>query len=281
MAYLWDNETPNDLNWGDLARLMVRARFYLLLGAAAGLAGAALFLMFATPRFQATMVVAPADGYALGDYASAGSVDRSISLPFWRPMEPEGVSTDFYRFIYTARGQAAADILMKDTSVKDGVLADPRWREKTWDAASLSDYLQRRVDVQPLGTTPLRRLVYDHPDAAFSATFLRKIHLVADQLIRRDRRRQSQARVAYLESALAKTVQPEHRRGITSLLLQQEHILMLANLDEAYAAIVVEPAASGPRPAWPDGRLVLPVFILAGGVLGALAYALAQLRVSR
>lgn len=167
---------------------------------------------------------------------------------------------------------------MKDASVKEGVTADPRWRGKAWNAPTLSEYLERYVDVMPLGSTPLRQLTYDHPDPAFAAAMLRKIHLVADQLIRRDRRKQSQARVAYLESSLSKTVQPEHRRGITALLLQQEHVLMLANLDEPYSAIVVEPAAADARPAWPAIRIILPSFMFAGFVLGALVGGLKQKR---
>ena len=43
------------------------------------------------------------------------------SLPFWRPKDQEGASTDFYRFIYTLRGSAAAEILMKDTNVLNGI----------------------------------------------------------------------------------------------------------------------------------------------------------------
>lgn len=269
----WD-----DVTWGDILRAAAQVKWSLLIGMACGLIAACVFIWGATPRYQASIVVAPADGYALGDYASSSSVDRSISLPFWRPMESEGVSTDFYRFIYTARGQAAADILMKDASVKEGVTADPRWRGKAWNAPTLSEYLERYVDVMPLGSTPLRQLTYDHPDPAFAAAMLRKIHLVADQLIRRDRRKQSQARVAYLESSLSKTVQPEHRRGITALLLQQEHVLMLANLDEPYSAIVVEPAAADARPAWPAIRIILPSFMFAGFVLGALVGGLKQKR---
>jgi hypothetical protein len=261
----------DEATWEDILRGAGRMKFYLLTGAVIGLAAALGFILAVTPRYQAAIVVAPADGYALGDYASSGSVDRSISLPFWRPMETEGVSTDFYRFIYTARGQAAADILMKDASVKEGITADPRWHGKAWSAPVVSEYLERHVDVMPLGATPLRRITYDHPDPAFAAAMLRKIHLVADQLIRRDRRKQSQARVAYLETSLSKTVQPEHRRGITALLLQQEHVLMLANLDEPYSAIVVEPAASAARPSWPAAYLVVPAFVLAGLVFGMLA----------
>ena len=102
----------------------------------------------------------------------------------------------------------------------------------------------------------------------FAAAFLRKVHLVADQLIRRDRRQQSQSRINYLQNTLQKTANPDHRRGIADLLMQQEHIQMLANLDEPYAAIVVEPPSSTPQPVWPDKTLLFGVFALLGGATG-------------
>ena len=122
--------------------------------------------------------------------------------------------------------------------------------------------------MEHLGTTPLRRISYKHPDPVFAASFLRKIHLVADQLIRRDRRRQSQSRIDYLQDTLQKTVNPDHRKGIANLLMQQEHIQMLANLDEPYAAIVVEPPTSTPKPVWPDKPLLFAAFACMGALVG-------------
>ena len=262
----------DDMTLADILRLAGRAKYFLLAGVIIGGMAAFVFLSIATPRYRAVMIVAPADGYALGDYASSSSVDRSISLPFWRPMEAEGVSTDFYRFVYTARGVAAAEILTKDDAVKQGVADDPRWDGDEWNAPALSEYLEDAIKVEPLGATPLRRLSYTHPDSTFAVALLRKIHLVADQLIRRDRRKQSQSRVAYLRDVLDKTVHPDHRRGITDLLLQQEHVQMLANLDEPYSAIVVEPASTGARPHWPRAMMAYPAFAVAGLVLGALVF---------
>ena len=101
---------------------------------------------------------------------------------------------------------------------------------------------------------------------------MRKLHLVADQMIRRDRRKQSQSRVSYLQDALSQTTHPDHRKGITNLLMQQEHIQMLANLDEAYAAIIVEPASTEPKASWPNKPFTIVVFSLIGIFLGYLVW---------
>lgn len=256
----------------DFLKNLWAARIHITLFAAVFAIIAFFVLLLSTPLYRGSMIVAPADGYALGDYASSVSDGESMNLPFWRPSDQEGVSTDFYRFIYTIQGTAVAAILLRDQSVLSGIARDGSFSDKAgdWTPEELSEYLSRKIKVEHLGTTPLRRISYRHPDAAFAAAFLRKIHLVADQLIRRDRRHQSESRIEYLQSTLQKTANPDHRKGITDLLMQQEHIQMLANLDEPYAAIVVEPPSSSPKPVWPDKALLFGVFILIGGGIGYL-----------
>lgn len=258
----------------DLVTSFWKAKVSILAGLLLALCAGAIFIILTTPLYRASMIVAPADGYALGDYASTVADGNSLDLPFWRPKDQEGISTDFYRFVYMIKGSSVAAILLKDKSVLSGIARDGSWRAKSehWSAEELGEYLDHKLKVEHLGTTPLRRISYNHPDAAFAAAFLRKIHLVADQLIRRDRRRQSENRIKYLEGSLQGTVNPDHRKGIANLLMQQEHIRMLANLDEPYAAIVVEPPTSSPRPAWPRKGIVLMVFALIGMMGGYIVW---------
>ena len=144
----------------------------------------------------------------------------------------------------------------------------------------LAAYLDREIKIEPLGATPLRRISYSHPDPEFAVALLRKIHLVADQMIRRDRRRQSQNRIDYLKQSLARTDNLEHRKVITNLLMQQEHIQMLANLNEDYAAIVVEPAFSTPKPNWPNYYAVWFIATLMGLFLGYVVWSFRHVKKS-
>lgn len=255
-----------EISLGELFQSFWNAKVYMLGGFLIATVFAFLFIYVSIPKYKAVMIVAPADGYALGDYASSVQYDRIAALPFWRPKDQEGASTDFYRFVHTLRGPAVANILIKDGSVLRSI--NKIQKNKIQTAEELSVYLKHYVRIDPLGATPLRRLNYNHPNAEFSAALLRKLHLVADQMIRRDRRQHSQSRIEYLEKALRRTTNPDHRKGITNLLMQQEHIQMLANLDEAYAAIVVEPASASPKPTWPNKPLVWFVFSAIGLLLG-------------
>lgn len=264
----------HELTLKDLLQSFWQAKLPMFFGLIVAFIVAFVFLQIVTPKYKALMIVAPADGYALGDYASAVEHDRIAAMPFWRPKDSEGASTDFYRFMHTLRGPAVATILMKDEGALK--MINKGARENIDTPEELAIYLNRHVRVDPLGATPLRRISYTHPDKDFSAALLRKLHLVADQMIRRDRRRQSQSRIEYLQNALRKTTNPDHRKGITNLLMQQEHIQMLANLDEAYAAIVVEPASSSPKATWPNKPLTWSVAALLGLMLGYMGWALGR-----
>ena len=254
----------------DLLKTIWDAKLYVTFFAAIFFVLTFLSSLLITPYFGASMIVAPADGYALGDYASSVTDQDSVNIPFWRPREKDGVSTDFHRFVYTIKGPAVAAILLKDSAVLSGIARDKSFSKKAgdWNAEELSAYLEKSIKVQNLGATPLRKIRYNHPDPVFAAAFLRKIHLVSDQLIRRDRRRQSESRIKYLQETLQKTMNPDHRRGIADLLMQQEHIQMLANLDEPYAAIVVESASTMPRPVWPNKSVMFLLSIIIGGIVG-------------
>lgn len=260
----------------DVLKDVWQAKYSIMLFAALLACLGFVYHHMSVPLYKGSMIIAPADGYALGDYASSVSVGENVSLPFWRPTDPEGVSTDYYRFIHTLDGTSVAQILLKDAGVLAGIQQDEKNFARRTDlkAEELAAYLDKKLMVEFLGATPLRRITYLHPDRDFAAAFLRKIHLVSDQMIRRDRKRQSEARIAYLNVALESTSNPEHRKIITNLLMQQEHIRMLANLDEAYAAIIVEPASSAVKPYWPNAKVIYPVFILVGSFIGFLVWGL-------
>lgn len=260
-----------DMTLADLIHYTWKAKVYLLVSTLITVLCAYLFLASAIPEYKASMIVAPADGYALGDYASSIENERMTAMPFWRPKDSQGGSTDFYRFVHTMRGPAVAEILLEDKSVLKTINQAQETSIQTKEELSL--YLEKHIKISPLGATPLRRISYRNADSKFASVLLRKIHLVADQMIRRDRRQQSQSRVDYLQKVLSTTTHPDHRKGITNLLMQQEHIQMLANLNEAYAAIVVEPANTKPKPDWPNPVLVWFSAVFIGLILGFMVWA--------
>ncbi len=255
-----------EMSLREVVNLIWQAKVAVCLGLIMGLVCAFLFLYFVTPKYKAVMIIAPADGYALGDYASTVEHDQIAALPFWRPKSSEGASPDFYRFVHTLRGPSASKILLQDEGVMTRINQSENSEIKSPE--ELAVYLAKSVRIDPMGATPLRKITYHHSNQEFAAAMLRKLHLVADQMIRRDRRQQSQSRIEYLQNMLKKTINPDHRKGITNLLMQQEHIQMLANLNEAYSAIIVEPASASPKPTWPNPLFSYLVGAFIGMVMG-------------
>jgi hypothetical protein len=185
-----------------------------------------------------------------------------------------GSGSDFQRFENMVFGPSVAQILLQDKKITSGLKTDRSFTfsevHENWSAELLSEYLKDRIKLKPVGVTTARKMEYLHSDAAFSEYLLTGLHHVADSLIRRDIRQDAQARVDYLSKAIQETGNPEHRRALTTLLMEQERLLMLVSIDQPYAASVIEPASSSVKPAWPDLYLLylgLPFICLCLGFI--------------
>ncbi|HTK83682.1 MAG TPA: chain length determinant family protein, partial [Patescibacteria group bacterium] len=96
----------------------------------------------------------------------------------------------------------------------------------------------------------------------------------ADALIRSDLQAKTDRRKAYLDKMAEETNNPDHKRALTKLLLDQEQVSMVLAAQEPFAATVVEPASVGPKPDWPRKTLLIPALIFVGIFLGYAAHAL-------
>ena len=253
--------TGPDPDLGDVVRVWWRLRAWIILGLVFGFLGAIVFSALAVPHYRVSMLVAPATHgldpkpkAAHGDLASTAGED----------------STDFFRFENIVRGGDVAAQLMTD-DVMRGVAMDRPLRILSGSdlktATELTDWMARNVRIEPVGTTPMRRLVIHHADAQWAMAFLTRLYTVTDTLIRNDVRVQADARVDYLQNTLGQARNPDHRRVLTDLLIEQEQIRMMLAMDEPFAAVVAERASASSRPVWPRKSLVFPAFMIGGAIL--------------
>jgi uncharacterized protein involved in exopolysaccharide biosynthesis len=149
-----------------------------------------------------------------------------------------------------------------------------QWRRMPATPEDLSAYLEDHIDIEPVGSTALRRITFDHADRAFAQAMLQTIVAATDDLIRADMRNKADRRIAWLRQTIPQTQNPDDRRALTGLLIQQQQIRMMLALDEPYAARVAEPPSATVKPVWPKKALVLPLFTLAGLLLGFAAFGL-------
>ena len=266
-----DPQGPQD-TLGDLMRSVWQARLYVFVGVLAGLVCAYLFMAFAVPHSKASLVLAPANPMQMTSVEEQGT--RQATKP------PSDIS--LVKFEATFKGIGVAGLLLRDPEITNGLSRDVSFSfsdpERDWTVEKLSEYIAERVVVNPVGESDLIALEYFHPDKAFATTFLNRLHMVSDGLIRHGLRKDVSERIAYITTAMAEVNNPDHRRAMTDLLMEQERLKMLVSIDQPYAAAIVVPAASSVKALWPDPLLVYSAFILVGAFLGFVVF---EIRVTR
>jgi hypothetical protein len=260
---------------GDMLRDLGKARYVIAGGMAICALFAAVFLWAATPYYRAALVVTPANPMSGAEVSSLLANDDMFALRYMVQRVGVTNASDFSKFETVFAGVSVAEVLLQDDQIMRGLMAERRGilsPEVSWTAQRLAEYVQRRVDVEPIGATALRRMVYSHPDPRFAVYFLTRLHDMADRQIRQTIRRDTTQRVNYLQAAIDETNNPDHRRALTALLLEQERLRMLVSMDQPYAAEVVEEAAASSRVIWPQTALVLMAAMAAGAILGFIGW---------
>ena len=253
---------------GELMREIWSGRVFILSGLMIGLALAFVMMSSAVAHFRAEMILAPANPMNMAVVSQANSAGGVL--------EQNSEVMSFTRFEVSFKGVATAALLLRDPEITDGLARDKAFSfsrpEQGWSAEKLAEYIARRVDVDPVGETSLRALRYLHPDKEFAALFLQRLHNITDGLIRHGIRREVNERITYLNKAIAENMNPEHRRALTALLMEQERLKMLVSIDQPYAASIVVPASVSVKARWPDGSLIYSGFAFVGALLGFVVF---------
>ncbi|MGH1376115.1 MAG: hypothetical protein ACRBCK_07180 [Alphaproteobacteria bacterium] len=258
----------------DVLRDVWRAKYYMTFAGFVFVILGILFMSLAQDFYRAEMIIAPARPMGQGLAAVAHAGEGSIQVQ----REDFQSNAAFVRFENIYDGVSVASILMADKDVLSALAFDRPFEfskgRLSWDAQTLSEYVSRRVVLEPVSGTSLRRLVYLHPDRKFAAHMIGQVHRISDEIIRARLLREANGRIDYLHVGLSNVTNPEHRKSLTVLLMEQERLKMMVSLDEPYAASIIEPPSVSSRPRWPDPYLVYPVFVFIGLFLGFVIYGL-------
>jgi uncharacterized protein involved in exopolysaccharide biosynthesis len=269
---------PLEPTLADVLRDVWRARLPVLAGALAGLLAALIFLRVAVPQYRAEMLVAPASHGSTPDISSLMPDNAGAAMQFVLQSFSSGDSSDFMRFEAILREPTIAARLLQDDNIRRGLAHAGRWNflapPPLDSAPRLAAWLQDNLEVEPVGATRLRRIIFKHPDPAFAALLLRRIYDATDDLIRAEREETTAQRIAYLEKTIDQTANPDHKRDLTKLLMDQEQIAMILAVHEPFAASLAEPPAAGAKPDWPHRPLVISSFMLVGVFLGYVLHGL-------
>ena len=263
-------QRPPEPTLGDVLADLWHARRAVFKGAAAGVVLAFVLILLSVPAYRAQILLSPASTMNGAEQSSLMANDNLYALRY--VLQRVGVgSSDFTRFESTYAGPSVARLLLADPKIAAGLRHDRAFRwdrgRRFADPARLADYLSHRVRLESVGTGGLKRLTYWHADPAFAAYFVGRVHAATDLIIRNAIRNDASQRVDYLSRAIDGTMNPENRKALTTLLMEQERLRMLASIDQPYAAAVIEPPAAAFRSGWPDRAL----WLVFGALIGALA----------
>ncbi len=262
----------------DVLRDVWRARLLVLIGAVVWLVAGFIFLHAAVPQYRAEMIVAPVSRGSAPDLSGMMPDNAGAAMQFVLQSFGSGDSSDFMRFEAILREPTVAARLLQDEKIRQGLGQARRWNfmpaPPLDSAPRLAAWLQDNLDIEPVGATHLQRIIFRHPDPAFAALMLRRIYDTTDDLIRAEREDTTAQRIAYLEKTIDQTANPDHKRDLTKLLMDQEQIAMILAVHEPFAASLAEPPASGAKPDWPRKPLVILSFMLVGIFLGYVVHGL-------
>ncbi len=258
------------------------ARTLILCGMVLGFFLALGFIFAAIPHYRAQLTVSPATPMDSAKSAAIMNDENILALRYIAQRAGISNASDFMRFETLYTGPSVATQLLKDPRILTGLNADRSFiilkqRPQYWSPSILAHYIKNRVDFEPIKATPLRRLTYLHKDPEFASYFLTRLHIITDALIREHIRTNTSERINYLQNAIQTTNNPEHRRALTTLLLEQERMRMLVSIDQPYAAEIIEPATSFFKPVWPNIALIYSTFLFAGAFLGFITHGLLTL----
>jgi uncharacterized protein involved in exopolysaccharide biosynthesis len=267
---------------------------------------ALLWLWGATPEYEAEMVVGPAVTLADAAGTGTGRSDRTRYLPMMFLGESEADPVpNFTRFVELLTSVEVARDLAGDATVMTGLFpgqwdaAAAAWREpvdpvsrlRRWlrgqfggpawrppGPEDVAQQLHRRVTIDQVAGTAMRRVSVRHADRAFAAMLLGRLVELADATLRAAAAARTEAAVRHLQAMLMTVRQPDHREVLIDLLAQQERARMMVAIELPFAADFVERPWATRDPVWPDPALVLSVAFLAGLTLSAFVVDRRQVR---
>jgi LPS O-antigen subunit length determinant protein (WzzB/FepE family) len=313
MAHDPDEDDPRDnsLTLGQLALVVLKGWYFVIICVAIGLAIAINYLQSATYIYSAQMQITPPQnsdssssnrlGGALGGLASLAGV----SLPTGQS------GSQFQLFVESLTSRDLTDALAQNDTIMKTIFAD-QWDEatQTWhepahddwylwkqkarpylglrplppwhkpDGGSLQVVLGKNLQVQQDALKPyMVKVVFYNPSPKFGVDFLNAMSAKADDLLREKALLRSKEYIAYLSNQLKTVTIAEHREAISQALSEQEKFAMVASSGAPFAADIFERPWASTLPTEPNATRVLSLAIFLGGAVGGfIAYAAHKVR---
>ena len=282
---------------GGLFTVLARRWWWIPLGSLLGTLCAILIMRVADPRYEAVMLLAPANDSAsalagkLGQFSGLASLagvrlpDSESATPFSQftelltsreVIEDVDRQLNLQRLFFpdhwnpeTNRLEARAGL----SSAVKTMIADISGTEARL-APNLDDVrriLEEKLSVTVVPKTGIREVSFEFRDRETAVAILKALHETADRMVRERAQVRTRQQIDVLLEKLPSVTYPEQREGIANLLIVQEQQAMVAAAGENYAANIVSDATASTRPVFPKPTVMLVSGILLGALLAVAA----------
>jgi hypothetical protein len=139
------------------------------------------------------------------------------------------------------------------------------------DQDDLSKFLATKLKVDTSLETGFATVTFAFASPQEAERILDLILLEADNIIREDKRRDVAARIAYLNSALARLDVADEKEQLIDTLSQQEQEMMMIQSDHRYASLMIDPPHAPRKPSSPLPTIDAAIAVVLSGVAWACA----------
>ena len=146
------------------------------------------------------------------------------------------------------------------------IFGQPGWTEP--GNHELANYLKSRFIVEQERETRVITISYVHVSRSFAEELLSISIQTADAMLREEEKARNAARHGHLERRLAAEVRQTNRTLVSKLLLDAEQRLMLASVDPAFGARVIDGPTSASKPYSPNVLINLLFAAIVGFMAG-------------
>ncbi len=236
----------------------------ILIGMVVGCICVVLVIIFQKPVYQATMIVGPTE--------KTGVPSLNSFLPKAAADAPA-----LQYFVERIDASRATDFTIFETKINSPEIIKSIAKNESFNIPNdTQKWARNHLKIRSSGMTPFRKITLDSHDKNRAVDILNALYETTDQSIRADKKLKTVRRISYLNQQLKTIRNPDHRDAIVALLKEQEQIAMMVSIDNEFAAEIITPTYASANPIAPNGEILFPAFIFAGGMLGLVLGGLKQ-----
>lgn len=260
-----NGQQPEQVHLLDLWRTLWSYRIAIASITAVMCALSVVFALVAPPKYRAEVVLSEVQDRAMGGGGLAGQLGGFASLV---GVNLGGFGSSTRESLAVLSSRALAEEFIRRNKLLPVLFEDPdpKTPPSVWRGALL--LREGILEIQQDPRTLLVTVAVTWKDPRIAADWANGYAALANEMLRTRALRNAESSIDYLRKLVQKTDVVELRSVMYKLIESETKKLMLANVQEEYAFVVVDPAAASEFRHTPKRTLIVVFGTLFGGFLG-------------